>query len=92
MSDIYDIANWRPITPAKYTEELCAAALVAGEPETLPTQVESLSDGRIRLVTLCEVKVSTDQSADEPYLMMIHDPEGGSVVCFRRWNRELALA
>ena len=95
---IYDLADWRPITPEHYLEELGACTLTIGEPNELKVVVETLDDERVRIVTHAEICTGRDDDGVPtgelgPYLMMLYSPEGGAVTkpkCFKR-TTELAL-
>lgn len=94
MSNLYDVSNWKPLTHALFAEEMAEASCTLHEPEALVTKVETLPDGRVRLVTWCEIKhnVTPDVSDIEPYLMLIYDPEVGGTVALRRTDVTLATA
>jgi hypothetical protein len=89
--DIYDVANWKPITPPTLAEEIGAATLTFDEPSELKLTVETLDDGRVRAVVWARVKTGVDADEPAPYLMLLHDPETGKTVSFKRTNVELAL-
>jgi predicted Zn-dependent protease len=86
--DTFDVANWRPITPQSYVEELAEASATLDEPEQLVTKCVQLPDTRMRLVTYAHVLLNVDppdgepQSDVMPYLMVMADLESGKSHCF----------
>jgi hypothetical protein len=89
---IYDLVNWRPVTPEKYLEELGMASMTLSEPSELKVEIEDM-DGYVRLVLWAEIKIDEGANAEvAPYLMMLYSAEGGSKPrCFLR-QVHLAIA
>jgi hypothetical protein len=93
---IYDLAQWKPVTPAVYLDLFGMVSMTTGEPTNIRTIVEDM-EGYVRLVTFAELTPIHGQdepvSVVEPYLMMLYSAEGGPNMppkCFVR-QRELSL-
>jgi len=97
MTNVYDVANWRPITPERFLEELCTAFMTADEPETITLTIDpTLPDGRSRIVVgaACDGRGTRPEDRTmeiHPYLMILHQPEGGKTHAFVRTDLELDL-
>ena len=95
---VLDAANWRPVTPAEATETLGAMTMTADEPGALAARVETLADGRVRLIYQAYLKPFNFEGQGDgpgPYLMLIYPPEGGAgqkSVWLRRTDMALAFA
>lgn len=93
MSDKYDFADWKPVTPQRYAELVGEAARTDDELSEMKTTVETLPDCRVRVVLHASVRRRSDDgsvvSGVEPYLSVLHDDETGRSVCF---VRQIALS
>jgi len=94
--DTYDLARWAPLSAENFIAQLTQTAYTAVEPESLScAPFELLPDGRLRIIFNAEVytQMATDQtpptSENEPYLMLLHNPETGKTHHFVRSDAHL---
>lgn len=88
-----DVTEWLPVRLDKLAVEMAEAAMTVGEPDTMTIRVDELRDGRVRLVLDAECgevgEGGAPTSVITPFLMVVHEPESGRTVVFKRM-RELA--
>lgn len=93
------MANWKPVTYEQFVDDLCTASMTFDEPDKLTIQAECLDDGRMRLVVQAAVctrapgerGVEDEGREQGPYLMLLHQPEGGKTHAFIRTTVELCM-
>lgn len=77
--DIYDVANWKPVARDQFADRFAEVSLTELEPTEARTTIETLDDGRVRLVVhalMWDTAIAdpNDGVAEGPYLMVLYDP------------------
>jgi hypothetical protein len=86
--DMYDLARWHPIKMETFCSRLSEVAYLQGEIGS--PGVETLNDGRLRTVFRANVEDDESGVTQQPYLLMLSNPETGSIHTFVRTDATLS--